>query len=176
MRYLRSCVGVTISICIGVWLLSGCGYHLPGRGDAIPEDVQKIFVTVLDNRTTQPFIENILTSDVRDEFTRHRGFEVVSAQDKADAVISGSITRYRVSAIAYDEKDNIQEYRMVMTAEFRFERGDGSEVLWQGSVTWDEEFTANTDRALQLNNETAAQLSLSSRLASEFFNRIVDNF
>lgn len=175
-RYLARYVGVGISICIGVWLLSGCGYHLPGRGDAIPADVQKIFIALLENRTTQPFIENTLTSEVRDQFTRRPGFEVVSERDKADAVITGAIIRYTTSAIAYDEKDNIREYRAVMTAEFRFERIDGSEVLWQGNVTWDEEFMADKDRALQLNYETEAQETLSSRLASELFNRIVDNF
>ncbi|MDY0184660.1 MAG: LptE family protein [Desulfuromonadaceae bacterium] len=174
-RYVGGIIGV-VGICIGAWLLSGCGYHLPGRGDAIPADIHKIYVAVLGNRTTQPFIENMLTSDVRDQFTRRPSFEVVGDRKKADAVITGTITRYNIDAVAYDEKDNIREYRAVMTAEFRFERTDGSEVLWQGNVTWDEEFMAQNDRALQYNNETAAQKTLSSRLASEFFNRIVDNF
>ncbi|MDY0212508.1 MAG: LptE family protein [Desulfuromonadaceae bacterium] len=175
-RHLRRHVGLIVSICIGAWLLSACGYHLPGRGDAIPEDVQKIYVAVLENRTAQPFIENMLTSEVRDQFTRRPGFEVVSEQDKADAVITGIIVRYSASAIAYDEKDYITEYRAVMGVDFRFERVDGSEVLWQGNVVWDEEFMADNDRAQQNNNETAAQETLSKRLASELFNRIVDNF
>lgn len=175
-HHLKKQMVVAISLCLSVWFMSGCGYHLPGRGNAIPEDVQKIFIALLDNRTTQPFIENILTSEVRDQFTRRPGFEVVSERNKADAVIIGNIIRYDIGAISYDENDNIREYRAVMTAEFRFERVDGSEVLWQGNVTWDEEFMALKDRALQLNNETEAQETLSSRLASEFFNRIVDNF
>jgi outer membrane lipopolysaccharide assembly protein LptE/RlpB len=167
---------IVVWLCLGVWVLSGCGYHLPGRGDAIPEDVKKIFVEVLINRTTEPFIENKLTSEVRDQFSRRPGFEVVSSRDKSDAVIYGTITRYSARAVAYDEDDDIKEYRAAMTAGFRFERTDGSEVLWQGDVTWDEEFMAHDDRAQQDNNETEAQDELTFRLATELFNRINDNF
>jgi outer membrane lipopolysaccharide assembly protein LptE/RlpB len=170
MKYIIAC----LFLCI--WMVGGCGYHLPGRGDALPEDVKNIFVEVLSNRTTEPFIENRLTSEVRDQFARRPGFEVVSERSKSDAVISGAITRYRASAVAYDENDDIQEYRAAMTAEFRFERTDGSEVLWQGNVSWDEEFMAHDDRAQQDNNETEAQEELSFRLATELFNRIGDNF
>ncbi|MGC9518346.1 MAG: LPS assembly lipoprotein LptE [Desulfuromonadaceae bacterium] len=165
-----------LCVCISAWLVSACGYHLPGRGDAIPADVEKIFVEVLVNRTAEPFIENRLTSEVRDQFARRPGFEVVSERSKADAVISGTITRYHASAVAYDEDDDIKEYRAAMTADFRFERTDGSEVLWQGNVSWDEEFMAHDDRAQQDNNETEAQEELTFRLATELFNRIVDNF
>lgn len=169
-KYIAAC----LSLC--VWLAGGCGYHLPGRGDAIPEDIQKIYVDVIINKTSEPFIENLLTSDVRDQFARRPAFEVVSEPNKSDAVISGTITRYSARAVSYDENDDIKEYRAAMTTEFRFERTDGSEVLWQGNVSWDEEFLASDDRAQQDNNETEAQKELTFRLASELFNRLVDNF
>lgn len=174
MRVSMKYVIVMLSLC--VWCAGGCGYHLPGRGDAIPADVEKVFVEVLINRTTQPFIENKLTSEVRDQFSRRPGFEVVSERSKSDAVISGTITQYSKRAVAYDQNDDIKEYRAAMTAEFRFERTDGSEVFWQGDVRWDEEFMAHDDRAQQDNNETEAQNELTFRLATELFNRIVDNF
>ena len=167
---------VVACLCLITWISGGCGYHLPGRGDALPDDVEKIFVEVLTNRTTEPFIENKLTSAVRDQFARRPEFEVVSTRDKADAVLSGIITRYRARAVAYDEYDDIKEYRAAMTAELRFERPDGSEVFWQGNVSWDEEFMAHDDRSQQDNNETEAQDEISFRLATELFNRIVDNF
>lgn len=170
MKYTVTC------LCLCVWLAGGCGYHLPGRGDTIPADVEKIFVEVLVNRTAEPFIENRLTSEVRDQFARRPGFEVVSERSKSEAVISGTIIRYRANAAAYDENDDIKEYRVTMTTEFRFERTDGSEVFWQGNVSWDEEFMAHDDRAQQDNNETEAQDELTFRLATELFNRIVDNF
>lgn len=170
MKYIITC------ICLCAWILGGCGYHLPGQGDALPEDIEKIYVEVLSNRTTEPFIENKLTSEVRSQFARRPAFEVVSERSKSDAVLSGTITRYRARAVAYDEDDDIKEYRAAMTVEFRFERTDGSEVLWQGNVRWDEEFSANDNRAQQDNNETEAQDELTFRLATELFNRLVDNF
>ena len=165
-----------VCLCLCAWLMSGCGYHLPGRGSALPDDIEKIYVEVLGNRTTEPFIENKLTTEVRDRFARRPRFEIVSDRSRADAVLSGNITHYSARAVAYDENDDIREYRAAMTAEFRFERPDGSELFWKGSVSWDEEFMAHEDRARQDNYETEAQDELSFRLATELFNRIVDNF
>lgn len=157
-------------------LVAGCGYNLSGRGQALPHDVDSIFVAVMSNRTTEPLLETRLTTAVRDQFARRPGFEVVSSADIADAVLSGVITSYTAHAAAYDRDDDIAEYRAEMQVEFTLERRDGTEVLWHGNVRWDEEFDAHRDRAQQDNNETAAQEQLMSRLATELYNRIVDNF
>ncbi|MBN2643902.1 MAG: LptE family protein [Desulfuromonadaceae bacterium] len=165
-----------VLVALALLSLVACGYHLPGRGNQLPEDVQRLVIEVLKNKTTEPFIETRLTSEVRDQFARRPYFDVVASEAQADALLQGEISSYHVRAVAYDRDDEIAEYRATMTLTARLVRATRDEILWQGDVSWSEEFKASDDRAQQDNNETLAQEDLSRRLAAELYNRITDNF
>lgn len=156
--------------------VSACGYHLPGRGDNLPDDIQSVFIEPFTNKTTEPFIENQLTNEVRDQFSRRRTLDVVSNSDDADAILSGVVRSYRARSVSYDKNDDITEYRVTMTVVAMLARASGEEVLWQGTVSWHEEFFASDDRAEQDYRESEAQDEVSRRLAQEVYNRLTDNF
>ena len=162
-------VAVTLWVC-------GCGYHLPGRGTALPEDIQTVYVEPFQNKTTEPFLETPLTNEVRDQFSRRRTVEVVGSPDLADAILTGTIVSYGVGTVSYDRNDDITEYRATMRVDAALTRSNGEEVIWQGTVSWKEEFYANDDRAQQDYNETLAQEDLHRRLAQELYNSLTDNF
>jgi len=162
-------IGITLLVC-------ACGYHLPGRGDALPEDIQTVYVEPFQNKTTEPFLETPLTNEVRDQFSRRRTVEIVASADLADAILTGTIVSYRASTVSYDRNDDITEYRATMIVDAALTRANGEEVIWQGTVSWKEEFYANDDRAQQDYNETLAQEDLHRRLAQELYNSLTDNF
>jgi len=168
---------ITLGLSLVVLLfVSACGYHLPGRGNDLPEDIQTVFIEPFTNKTTEPFIENQLTNEVRDQFSRRRTLDVVANSDNADAVLSGVVESYRSRSVTYDKDDDITEYRVTMTVAAKLERINGEEVLWQGSVSWSDEFFASDDRAEQDFRESEAQDDVSRRLAQEVYNRMTDNF
>lgn len=168
---------LTLGLCLVVLtLLSACGYHISGRGENLPDDIQSIFVVPFTNKTTEPFIENQLTNEVRDQFSRRRTLEVVADEELADTIMSGVITSYRTRSVSYDENDDITEYRVAMTVDAKLVRTNGEDVIWQGVVTWQEEFFASDDRAEQDYRETETQEDVSRRLAQEVYNRLTDNF
>ena len=159
-----------------VLLLSGCGYHVPGRGNALPEDIQTVYIEPFINKTREPFLETPLTNEVRDQFSRRRTLDVVASPDLADAILTGTIVSYQSSTVSYDRNDDITEYRVTMMVDAALTRSNGEEVVWQGTVSWREEFYANDDRAQQDYNETLAQEDLHRRLAQEIYNSLTDNF
>ena len=159
-----------------IFIFTGCGYHLPGRGGSLPDDVQSVFVEPIANKTTEPFIETQLTSEVRDQFSRQQGLDVVMNAERADACLKATITSYRSNAISYNTSDDITEYRITIVVDAELVRTNGEEVIWQGSVQWHEEFSASDDRAAQDYSETQAQEKVHYRLAQELYNRITDNF
>lgn len=168
---------ITIALCcVVLTLLSACGYHLPGRGENLPDDIQTIVVMPFINKTTEPFIENQLTNEVRDQFSRRRTLEVVANEELADAIMTGVITSYRTRSVTYDKNDDITEYRVTMTVDAKLVRTNGEDVIWQGIVSWKEEFFASDDRAEQDYRETETQDDVSRRLAQEVYNRLTDNF
>ncbi|WP_282756640.1 LPS assembly lipoprotein LptE [Desulfuromonas thiophila] len=157
-------------------LLGACGYHLSGQGPARFAGVQRLAVELLENRTTEPLIEVYLTNALRDEFARRPDYELVDTGDLADAVVQGRVHSYQEGAVAYSPTDAITEYRIALLADVQLMRADGQEILWQGQVSWQEEYRVNPDRAAQDVAERQAQQELCRRLASEIFNRIVDDF
>lgn len=162
-------------------LLYGCGYHLPGRGASLPDDVHSVAIDPFVNKTTEPFIETQLTNEVRDQFARRRTLDVVANIDQADVLLRGTIVSYLANAIAYDTNDDITEYRLTMAVDAELARVNGEDVLWQGTVSWSEEFFASEPgaaggRAQQDYRESQAQEKATRRLAQEIYNRVTDNF
>lgn len=156
-------------------LLAGCGYHLPGKGYGLPDDVHTLFVAAFTSGTSEPLVENRVTNDVVTEFARGGAFEILEGE-RADARLDGKVTGYSVAAVSYDALDEIAEYRATMTVQAVLRRQGDDSVLWRGSVSWNEEFDSDADKAVQEDNEARAIDSVSQRIAEELYHRIIDGF
>jgi outer membrane lipopolysaccharide assembly protein LptE/RlpB len=154
----------------------GCGYHLQGRSDRLPDDVHTLYVQMIENGTRKPFLENTVTNAVVERFSRHPRLEIVEDRNRADAILRGKIVRYGNGSVSYNRTDQIAEYRSLIVLDAALVRGDGASALWKGTVSWSEEYDTTDDKALQAIRESAAIDSASERLADELYSRIVDAF
>ncbi len=157
-------------------LLAGCGYRLQGRTDALPGDVGNLYVEMFRNDSYEPFLENALTNQVVERFARHDRLEIVEQQARAEGILGGRIVGYSNSSLSYDADDRIAEYRSKMTVEAALRRADNGEVLWKGTLSWQADYAASSDKTLQDDREQAAIQEVSQRLADELFSRLIDNF
>jgi outer membrane lipopolysaccharide assembly protein LptE/RlpB len=71
--------------------LSGCGYHVAGRNDALPKTIHVIAVPAIENKTSSYRIEQRLTAATIHEFLARSNYKVVSAPESGDAVLRGSV-------------------------------------------------------------------------------------
>jgi len=157
-------------------LLSACGYRLQGGADTLPGDVRSLYVELFSNDSYEPYLENFITNEVVGRFARHDRLEIVEQPFRAEGILGGRIIAYSNNALSYDSDDNIAEYRSKMTVEATLRRVDNGEVLWKGSVVWQEDYSANGDIVLQNDLEQAAIKEISQRLADELFSHMIDNF
>jgi outer membrane lipopolysaccharide assembly protein LptE/RlpB len=72
-------------------ILSGCGYHVVGRNDALPKTIHVIAVPAIENKTSSYRIEQRLTAATIHEFLARSSYKVVSAPESGDAVLRGSV-------------------------------------------------------------------------------------
>lgn len=89
LRFFLSLLAVT------VLLLSqaACGYQFRGAENPLHDiGIRKIFVETFANKTYRPGIEYFFTKAMIREIERYDAFEIVNNKDKADAVLSGTIT------------------------------------------------------------------------------------
>ncbi len=158
-----------------VLLTAGCGYGVQGRQSRLPPDVQTIFVGTFANATFRPFLEHEITDAATDRFSRGRALSMVATPDRADALLSGTVTGYSSVPIAYGAGDRILEYRSTVTVDATVRR-PGGKVLWRGTLSWSEAFPSSLDKGRQEDNERAAVRVSAERLADELYFRIVENF
>jgi len=159
-----------------VLLIGGCGYHPLGRGSALPEGVESVYIPLFTNRSLEPFLENQLTRDVVEEFSRRQGLRVVEDPAVADARLEGEILAFRADALSYDPADRIGQFRATLTISAVLRRSDSGLVLWKGQLTWAEKYPIAADKSVQEDNEQAAIRVISRRLAENLYFRLHDNF
>lgn len=87
-----------------VLALSGCGYHVAGRSDSLPQSVHVIAVPALENKTTSYRIEQKLTSATVHEFLAKTQYKVVPNPEAGDAVLRGKVVSLEAVPLLFDTK------------------------------------------------------------------------
>jgi len=167
---------ILLLFCLG--LFWGCGYRLSGgEGDRLPEGVRIVYIAMFENRTSEPFLENLVTNAVIRRFSRALNVEVVEDPKAAQALLGGTVTSYQSIASAYSgREDNIAEYSSSITCQAVLRSVEDNRVLWKGSVNWRQEYRASFERGLEESGEALAQEEISVRLADELFSRVTSDF
>lgn len=156
--------------------MAGCGFRFAGQG-RLPAGVSRVFVAVLDNRTTVTGLEGIFTNDLIDEFTRRREESLERDRSRADAVLTGTIVRLAEDSVARTSVSMAAERRVAGTVNLRLESQQGR-VLWSsGNMVERQDYAVvEGDDAATDRNRSAAIAALSRRLAETAFNRLTDDF
>ncbi len=124
-RYLR------LAICLFLVLMIGsCGYHRLDTAANLPDWIKTIYIEPWENNTTETEMPVWITENLREEFLRDSGLELVS-RDEADVILTGRVESVNVSGISYISYDRAVEERVSATLSVRlYERKSGAEV-WQ---------------------------------------------
>jgi outer membrane lipopolysaccharide assembly protein LptE/RlpB len=89
-------------VAASVLAVAACGYHVEGRGAALPPDVKTIAVPIFKNETPQFKVEQNLTSAVVEEFIDRTRFRITTNPVGADAVLHGTVKQMRSEVITYN--------------------------------------------------------------------------
>jgi outer membrane lipopolysaccharide assembly protein LptE/RlpB len=162
---------ILIFCCLAV---AACGYRFTGGGD-LPEGIRQISVTVLENRTGETGLENVLTNDLIYEFTRS-GKATVTDREGADAVLSGVIQSVREDTVSRKGEQTALERRVTISVDLRLV-DPGGEVLWAvKGLSANETYDVESDKLATEDNKQAALDTLSTRFAEKAFSSMTDDF
>jgi len=82
--------------------LAGCGYHVAGRSNMLPQSIHVIAVPAMENKTTTFKIEQKLTAATIHEFLAKTTFKVVSDPNGGDAVLTGKVVSLEVLPLLFE--------------------------------------------------------------------------
>lgn len=94
-------IGISATLLAAVFV-NGCGYHVAGRGDALPKSIHVIAVPALENKTTSYRIEQKLTAATVHEFLAKTPYQVVADPASGDAVLRGKVLSLEAAPLLFD--------------------------------------------------------------------------
>lgn len=94
-----------------------CGYHLQGRGGALPPTIKTMAVLPFDRQIPVLELDQRVTEAVTRELVQRARIKVQSSTAGADAVLVGTLTAYAASPVSYDPATGLaNRYRVQMVA------------------------------------------------------------
>lgn len=127
-------------------LLSGCvTYHL---GSMLPSDVRTVFVPTCQNMTTEPFLEQDVTSALMAAIQMDGSLKLVPDEKDADVVLNVVIRDFTLDPVGYESgsANTVEEYRMTLVASIVLQRtSNGAVVVESPNVKGWEDFDFTGD-------------------------------
>ncbi len=142
----------------------GCGYT---AGSLLPPHLKTIYVDDFDNSIDpsrepsdkhgailyRPGVETEITQTIIDQFLFDGNLRVVGRED-ADIALTGEIVDYYKQPLRYDNFDNVEEFRVIVTVNMKLVDLVGDKVMWKenGFIGYDSyrlsgAFATDEDRA-----------------------------
>jgi len=99
-------------------ILWGCGYQMAGRGATqLPPHLRTIAIPVFENISAEPTIQRPFTETLRRAFITDGRLRLVNNKGSADLVMTGTLTKYWIRAVAFDTTDIVKEYWVCLEAD-----------------------------------------------------------
>jgi outer membrane lipopolysaccharide assembly protein LptE/RlpB len=168
-------IRIIILLSASVFLIITCGYRFAGSGD-FPDNVEKIFIEIFENRTSKAGIERVVTNQLIFEFTRQRETSLASNPEGAEATLKGVIQSIRTRTISRVDTEVANEREVIMTLDLRLIKLTG-ETIWAAKGLSGREAYDVSDLKLENDrNESLAIARLSERISERIFSRLTDDF
>lgn len=164
-----------ILFCLANW---GCGYALVGRASNLPEDVRKVHVEPLKNRTAQAQVDQLLTRAITDEMVTRQRFTVVRSVAEAEATLSGSVISFQTVPVTFDDRGRATEYEITIVADIRFARTDeDATALWSNDrYQFKESYPVQVSESAFFDQQNQAIEEIAERFAETMVIDLLEGF
>ena len=153
---------------LGLLIMAGCGYRFGGPTVDLPAGIETLYVARFENRTSEPYLDSIMTGSMVERLVRQHNLELVEKPVDADAVLAGEVVQYQVAASAYDAADDIRSYRVTMKVRARLERQADGRIIWQDEAVRFRDFVSTgVGITEQEGLERDARKEVAARLAED---------
>lgn len=127
-------------------VLPGCvTYHL---GSMLPPDIRTVYVPTCRNQTSEPFLEQDVTSALMAAIQMDGSLKLVSDEEHADAVLYVNIYDFLMEPVGYESGsgNTVEEYRMTLVTSIVLQRTSNGAVVVESPMVkgWEDfDFTGD---------------------------------
>jgi len=159
-------------------LLSGCGYHVAGRSNALPKSVHVIAIPALENKTTSYRLEQKLTAATVHEFLAKTSYRVVSNPEDGDAVLRGKVLSLEAAPLLFDTKTGRATTMLVtVKCELTLTESATQKVLYHtDNFVFRNEYEISTDLKSFFEEQDPALDRLARDFAAHLVAAVIENY
>lgn len=159
-------------------LVSGCGYHVAGRGDLLPKNIKTIAVPAFGNVTTRYMLSRLLSEDITREFIERTRYAVVADPGKADAVLTGTVVNaFAVPTTVDPVTGRATGIQAVVTLQLTLTDRATGKVLWnRPSADFRERYQIAIDPSQYFDESSTAMIRLSKDVARSVVSGVLEQF
>lgn len=158
---------------------AGCGYHLVGTSNFLPDDMRVLYSKRFDNMSRWADVDQRLDEAIAREWVRRRRFELVNFEEGAQLVFEGTIRSISMVPVTLDLDGRASEYQMTLTVSARLIdiREEDPVVLWE-----DKAFSRRTSYDVDpsavnyFDRQIQAMEEVSRELASALVTAVLEGF
>jgi curli biogenesis system outer membrane secretion channel CsgG len=162
---------------LGLALGAGCGYHMAGRGDALPKSIKTIAIPAFANATIAYHITDRLSADITHEFLARTRYKVVTNPEAADAVLKGTVTKYYTAAATIDAVTNRNSTAgMSVTVLITLTDRATGKVIYSRTIEGHDRYEISPSTHTYFEESGAAQDRVARDLAKEIVTAILEKF
>ena len=101
-------------------MISGCGFHLVGKGGNLPPNIKVIGIPTFKNSTDRQEIEQRITDQITNEFIGRGEYRIVAHRKDVDALLEGEVTHYSTRPVQFDDDNRATEVEVEVRASITF--------------------------------------------------------
>ncbi len=165
-------------LCCLLLVLASCGYHVGGKADEVPQNIQTIAIPAFATSSSRYKLVDALPDSIAREFLTRTRFKVTTDPQRADAVLTGAI----VSAFAYpnvnDPNTGVSiSVRVVIVISVRLvDRTSGKELYSNPRWVMHQDYAAAADPHQLFDESGPAFDRLCRDVSRDLVSAVVENF
>jgi hypothetical protein len=167
-----------LGCCLSAVALSSCGYHIAGRTDLLPKNIQTIAIPAFANITTRYKVSELLATAVTREFISRTRYQIVSDPNQADAVLTGSVVNFFAYPILLDPRtaraSSVQA--IVMLQIYLRDRPTGAVLFSRPNMEFRQNYELSIDPKAYFDESDVAMDRLSRDVARSVVSAILAKF
>jgi outer membrane lipopolysaccharide assembly protein LptE/RlpB len=157
-----------------------CGYKLSGFTNQIPDYIHSIAIPDFENKTTRFQADQYLTFAVKEEFIKRSKLVLVERTSQADSVLEGTISRFTVTPISYDDNASANLYRINIVVSVRFIDLRTNDIIFEGeNISFVDSYDIDAEGEISddfFSQETDTLIKIAEEFASSIVTTILENF
>lgn len=165
------------ALLVAVVITTGCGYHVAGTASILPKDLHTIAVPAWKNVSTQYRFSDYIAEAVTRELISRTRYTVVAEPAKADAVLTGAVTRVIQSATTLDPVTNrATAAQIIVQLQVRLTGKDGKVLYDNPGLELRDRYEISIDPKQYFDESQPATERMSRDIARTVVSAILESF